>query len=801
MKIKDFSGGLNTRVAPSLLQPNEAQVYTNIDNSAGSIRPVKDKSDAEPWSDKNTADGGIFKYFTWYDYDQEWLSSPYEASAVEYRDRLYITQEGFAPSKWTGDRNYFMGITPPVSATNPVASPIYAALETPTTATYNYDLNTAGNLTADATYQYMYTYYDSVSVVESAPYPIPTEPLTLSSGSGQIRIAAHGSLEAFAFKLSAGETLTPVGGTWAVPTPTTAGWSDGIPAGTYTIDADGYFVSGGDFLHFTARWFTSDGLSPDTGHEWGPPVRGKNEANLVYTDDNGQPAATEGVEYQFATTAAPIEEDWLTVPSSSTLWVRVKRSNYSFETLTWSYTYGNQTLVSGEQGSVSNSINPNITHVKLYRIGGDLTEYRLVDTIAFTGTIDNADYTDNIADATIASADILNSTGQGGYLSGTYNYVYTYYNSVDGTESAPSQPSPDVVATNNKMRLDGIWGTADGQVTHIRIYRIGGTLTQYTLIAEVSAVADLVYYDNSPDINVAGNSILDSTGNSMPPADIKYFILAYAMIFGAVGDKLYYSNIGDPDVWPATNFIDFEDTITGIGNVGNGLLVFTKFRTYIVTGTSPATFSKFVLSDAQGCINHYTIQTVDNYIIWLSTDGICLTNGGLIEVISRDKLGRFNTDTSIAAAVKDNSYYLLLTDKIVVYDMRYNRMVREITSTFDGIGYYKDEIFVHSGTNLYALEDISADPLTYTYKSPVYTDGDYSSIKRYKDFYIKYNGAVTLKVYVDGTLKNTVALTGNTTHNLKASASSIGYGLEIELEGTAEVSEITWTIEGRQTND
>ena len=52
MKLNNFTGGLNTRVHPSLILPNQATVYHNCDPSLGSLKPIKGHStDSVPTSD------------------------------------------------------------------------------------------------------------------------------------------------------------------------------------------------------------------------------------------------------------------------------------------------------------------------------------------------------------------------------------------------------------------------------------------------------------------------------------------------------------------------------------------------------------------------------------------------------------------------------------------------------------------------------------------------------------------------------------------------------------------------------
>ena len=380
-------------------------------------------------------------------------------------------------------------------------------------------------------------------------------------------------------------------------------------------------------------------------------------------------------------------------------------------------------------------------------------------------------------------------------MSGTYSYAYTYYNSALGIESAPTNISNELVVTNQGILVSSITASADTQVDTIRLYRIGGSITDFTLVIELGN-ATATYTDTIADIDLAGNHVLDSYTNLPPPNSLKYLTLTYAMLFGVVGDKLYYSDIGTPDYWPATNFIDFDADITGIGAVPNGLIVFTRFKTFVITGNSPSTFTKYLLSGEQGCESHYTIQYVANSLMWVSADGICATSGGDITIVSQQKLGKIDFGTLNNAQVFDRVYYLSTDTEIIAFDFRYNPVVRKIQTSCGWLGTFNDKLYAFDTASIYEM--FTGAALEYSWKSAVLTEGGYSNYKVFKDFYIKYNGNINVKVYVDGTLVGSKDLTGDTCYNMKVLNSAKGYGLEIELTGTGEVSEIEYKAMGRQ---
>ena len=82
------------------------------------------------------------------------------------------------------------------------------------------------------------------------------------------------------------------------------------------------------------------------------------------------------------------------------------------------------------------------------------------------------------------------SLGPVGNIIGVIQYVYTYYNSVDGTESAPSPISTEINASGNSISVS-VTASPDPQVTNIFLYRVGGTLTQFTRVEELPNISQL----------------------------------------------------------------------------------------------------------------------------------------------------------------------------------------------------------------------------------------------------------------------------------------------------------------------
>lgn len=377
-------------------------------------------------------------------------------------------------------------------------------------------------------------------------------------------------------------------------------------------------------------------------------------------------------------------------------------------------------------------------------------------------------------------------------------YCYTYYNTTDGTESAPSSYSDEVSYTADNITISNITVSADPQVTHIKVYRLGGPYTAMVLVATI-AKTSISYVDTLSDLAIDG-AVLASANGGQAPTGLAHLVEHNAMFFGSVDDKLYYSDIAFVNNWSLFFFIDFDSTIIGIGSTQNGLLVFTKTKTYIVTGTSPTALNKVLLHNTQGCINHKTIKYVDNVLVWLSQDGLCSSNGGTVIVSTLDKLGKLSY-TSISAEIWDSQYFLFHSTGTLVADFRYGPPIyRDLSIVALGTWYsiVFDKIYYTISTGaLYSLHK-GTGVLDYSYKSGKISDGAMTVLKNYKVFYIYIIGTTELKLYIDGDLVITKTLVDGLNEVKPPQSDRLGYYLEFEFNGTGEVIEIEYKAEGRQ---
>lgn len=380
---------------------------------------------------------------------------------------------------------------------------------------------------------------------------------------------------------------------------------------------------------------------------------------------------------------------------------------------------------------------------------------------------------------------------------GVYQYVYTFYNSVDGSESVPSKPSTELEVQSGSIKVVMSDTTTDNQVTHKRLYRIGGNLAKFTLVAQLD-VSDTVYIDKLKDTDLDGR-LLESENFYPAPKGLKYLTESYAMLFGVVGSILRFTPIGKPNAWPPEYSVQFDQDLTGIGPVANGILVFTRSKTYIVTGTGPAALSQQLLRGDQGCISHDSIQeAIAGTIIWASEDGLCTSSGNNVTSITKALVGRLELDP-VNSVVHDEVYYCHNScGKTLVWDYRFQPILKWLTLGVQSVACADAKLYGYLDGYLYLLYK-DTNNLTMKYKSPLFVEGSFSENKTYKKVYIRAEGDIILNIIIDNFEVASFNLTGVQTHQLQIPQQlQRGYSIQFEVEGIGIVHEIEYVASPRQ---
>ena len=386
-------------------------------------------------------------------------------------------------------------------------------------------------------------------------------------------------------------------------------------------------------------------------------------------------------------------------------------------------------------------------------------------------------------------------------LDGTYQYVSTFYNAVDGTESGPSPVSDELSVVSGAIALTISSLIFDSQVTHIRIYRVGGSLAQFTLVSQIPYLPGSFtqpYTDTLADNDLDGRP-LETANYAPPPAGLRFFTEAYAMLFGAIGSSLRFTPIGVPDAWPAEFEIQFNQDITAIGQVASGILVCTRTKTYLVTGTGPTVLTQQLLRGDQGCISFESmVESHAGTVVWASEDGLCLSSGNTVKSVTKGSLNYISL-SPVNAVVHNEVYYCLNEDgKILAWDYRLTPVIKWLDLDVDFLVVGLGKLYGHKAGELHELFQASTN-VRMRYKSPRFVEGAYTNAKTYKKVYIRSEGDIIINIIINNIQASSHTLSGEATTQLQVPQPlQRGYSIQFEIEGTGVVEEFEYLVEYRQ---
>lgn len=422
--------------------------------------------------------------------------------------------------------------------------------------------------------------------------------------------------------------------------------------------------------------------------------------------------------------------------------------------------------------------------VDVYRAYGG--KYYLVGNLASAAAtlIDN---TEDISGNTLLDAALFAK------LEGTYQYVLTFLNSNDGTESGPSAYSTELTVAG-PIQVSSLAVSSDAQVDKKKLYRLGGNSTILTLVTTLDNVTTS-FEDTIVDSDLLAD-VLETTISNPAPLELRHLREAYAMLWGVVGTKVYYTPIDQPNSWPELYYIDYVDTVTGIAPVSNGILVMTKYKTHLITGTGPNSLATQLLRSDQGCLANNSVQLFQGAALWASTDGICVSNGNDVILLTKDKLGKYVL-TPVNSCLHDEVYYVVNADAtILAVDMRYGTMFRTLDLGVETLTVANDILYGWNSTGMYTIFS-SANYETFQFKSTRFTEGIVSKAKSFKKFHLYSKGVIIIKVIAeDGQIlaNKEFATTGK--HELQVPSSMQRQEfIQLDISGTGEVYEIRFQAE------
>ena len=259
----------------------------------------------------------------------------------------------------------------------------------------------------------------------------------------------------------------------------------------------------------------------------------------------------------------------------------------------------------------------------------------------------------------------LSAVGVGGSLPvDTYDITISYYNSTTGHTGQLAVLKTQAIAAGEKLQvvIPASTTIADSQVDYVRFYirRQSTQSIQYLVTTGVTVTGGTGAWSathfgvsvtgatSTVEINLSSTQLAALTlkapgvnDNVPPPSGAKALAWHRSRMFVVTDTALYWSEVGKPeafnttDAWQYVNRND-GDTVLAVHASERGLIIYKRFRTFILLGDDPQTWIIDLLLPDIGCAALNSIISADGNPYWWSQHGPRgLVDGQLVDITTK----------------------------------------------------------------------------------------------------------------------------------------------------------------------
>lgn len=220
--------------------------------------------------------------------------------------------------------------------------------------------------------------------------------------------------------------------------------------------------------------------------------------------------------------------------------------------------------------------------------------------------------------------------------------------------------------------------------------------------------------------------------------------------------NMYISDLSNPRYFPTVNSIPFDtgkrEGITAMVRYRDYVVVFTKTTIHILTGKSPQDFKKTLVNDQLGCIADRSAMQMDNYIVFLSHEGVHILKPNIffLDVMNVERLdtnikSEITPSSDACGIVSNGQYYLCFPQEKKIYRYYYesNMWVKDVSTKLNIAS------FINYGSEVYNLDTTGVlykqDKTVYKDDTDVYT---LRVTSKYHDLSATFNQKKLKRLYV-----------------------------------------------------
>ena len=321
----------------------------------------------------------------------------------------------------------------------------------------------------------------------------------------------------------------------------------------------------------------------------------------------------------------------------------------------------------------STSTNDKLGRHALYRVGGSSSVIKRVANLYFDATsIATSNPSANNLRVALSSATDTHQYRVAWYVYHASGATYGWTNA-DGTTVATTRTGQTDWRSPSSGNLDfDLAGNGSTHYADVFVWvRIPGEKIEREYILRA------LTHDNTVVANNATYQYIDFTSSDSlidiqpieetnePERSLKFLTESGNLFYAATGTRVYVSDYGNPNSWPESAFVDFDQEVTALDSLGAELVVFTNYGVFRVFGTDPKNLKRIQIPTTEGvpvgldkCVTRY-----QGGLMFVSHNGICFYDGKQIQRLSHNLLDSFSvpdaTATNNCSGFYEDIYYLL----------------------------------------------------------------------------------------------------------------------------------------------
>jgi len=304
-------------------------------------------------------------------------------------------------------------------------------------------------------------------------------------------------------------------------------------------------------------------------------------------------------------------------------------------------------------------------------------------------------------------------------------YCYTFVTD-QGEEGPPSPLTTTEVYSDASVQLTDI--ASDGSNGNFsffssavkRIYRSVTSATGTNL----HFIGEIPFYNTGFLDDIDPSEIgepIPSESWDMPPEDMQGLVtMPNGILAGFSGRDICFSVSFMPHAWPIEYRLNVDSDIVALGVFGQSMVVATKERPYIVTGTDSSSMTLEKMEINQSCVSNRGLVDMGVSVIYPSPDGLIDIQRGSVSNITKPYFSRYQ-------------WQFLEPESMLAfsYEGKYMFSVNEATFLFDNSS---PTITKLSGKTIAAYNDLEKDTLYVLQDNELYQfdSGDYRSNYRWR---------------------------------------------------------------------